>query len=503
MLNQNNKQQQADKTPPMGVRPVASQQTRNDEHPGRDSLLDQDTYYLESKFKKSLIKLTSFPFTIGSDSSCDLTIDSELVSAHHATIQSKNSAIIIKNEASGHDIKVNQHRLQQVILQDGDEIEMGREAFIFFVKPLSDQDAVDTMPPQPKPQNEQDKTLASMIKQRPANQIKKRITWFIVLLVSLITIAGYLYYQHKLNERVFLMGEKKQVAAVNQPKNTQKESSEKPVEVIKNNSQPSADLLAPMTPNNSKGFDHEPLVMPDSIDVDKKVTLEKSLTINKNKVIKDNTQAKARKIQYGEAKSLKTLDNAVNLYHKGKYDQSIILLKKISKNTRFNIKVRKHSKRLIQQIDELNHSFLQTLDFFENQNKHEALEGGEQFLNKYTQYFDLTENAFVQQIKNSLSTEYERQGAQLYSEGNTAKAYQHLKKAHVIKASQTTSSLLDKMDQTFKIQYRSGYRFETVNITRSLEYWNQLLTMAPTNHPYYQKAAEKIKRYQHKQRQGS
>jgi len=505
MLEQHNKQEHTDKTPPMGVKPVASQLTRN-EHTGSNILVDQDTYYLESMHKKSLVKLSSFPFTIGRDSACDLTIDSELVSAHHVSIQSKNSAIIIKNEATGYDVEVNQHRIQQVILQDGDEIEIGREVFIFFVKPLSNHDVTDTLRHQPqpqlKPQNEQEETLASKIDEKPANQGKKRITWIIVLSVSLIAIAGYQYYQHKLNERVFVMGEKKQIAATDQPENTQKDSSEKTVEVIENNPEQSDDLLAPMTPNENKGFDHEPLVIPEPTSEDIKIAQEKVQADNKNNANQDKIQTKTRKIEYGKAKAQKTLNNAVNLYHKGNYDQSIMLLSKISKNTRFNIKVRKQSKRLIQQINELNQSYLQTLVFFENQNKHTALESGEQFLNKYTQYFELTENSFVQKIKNNLATEYERQGTQLYSDGNTAKAYQYLKKAHVLKASLTTNSLLKQMDTTFKNHYRTGYRFETVNLTRSLEYWNQLLTMAPVDHPYYLKAAAKIKRYQHKQ-QGS
>ena len=76
-------------------------------------------------------------FTIGSDSRrCDLVLNDRSTSAQHARIQQEGNVFFLYDLASTNGTMVNGKRIQKQILQDNDEIVIGRNKFIFKITPL-------------------------------------------------------------------------------------------------------------------------------------------------------------------------------------------------------------------------------------------------------------------------------------------------------------------------------------------------------------------------------
>lgn len=70
--------------------------------------------------------LTSAPFEIGRQSTCDLSIDQESISRTHARIVLENGAHVISDLGSTNGTFVNDRQVQKGPLRDGDQVKVGR-----------------------------------------------------------------------------------------------------------------------------------------------------------------------------------------------------------------------------------------------------------------------------------------------------------------------------------------------------------------------------------------
>ncbi len=76
-------------------------------------------------------------FTIGSDPRrCELVLNDRATSAQHARIQQEGNVFFLYDLASTNGTTVNGKRIEKQILQDNDEIAIGRTRFIFKITPL-------------------------------------------------------------------------------------------------------------------------------------------------------------------------------------------------------------------------------------------------------------------------------------------------------------------------------------------------------------------------------
>ncbi len=219
-MRQKQNQNKIDITPPMGVRPIKSiDESICFEKDGKKLILIEK-YYLLGKSVHCLIELDIFPFTIGRLSNCSLTIMSRKVSNHQASITRKNNALVIVNEDIEYNIKVNKHKVQQVILRDGDEIDIADETYYFVVKRTYK--AVAMVSP-PNEKNSQIEAIpASNISNKTtvmvANEIgynasknineKRKLAGFTFLTALLMSsvVVTYQYYQQQVDgKRVFLI----------------------------------------------------------------------------------------------------------------------------------------------------------------------------------------------------------------------------------------------------------------------------------------------------------
>lgn len=71
-------------------------------------------------------------FLIGNDAQCNLQIESELSPPRQSRIEAKAEGFLIRDLRSGYATRVNGQMITELVLQDGDEIEVGGRAYAFL-----------------------------------------------------------------------------------------------------------------------------------------------------------------------------------------------------------------------------------------------------------------------------------------------------------------------------------------------------------------------------------
>ena len=110
---------------------------------------------LALSFKGQNLKLFSIrrgSLFIGSDPSCEIHIDSLAINAKHARIDTEDQVSILHNLSAGEDegLSVNQQKVEQHTLKDGDVIQIGKHTLTYKYEPLQDDDIeVPEMPSSP------------------------------------------------------------------------------------------------------------------------------------------------------------------------------------------------------------------------------------------------------------------------------------------------------------------------------------------------------------------
>lgn len=521
-----------DSTPAMGAMPVklVSAAAESDDA-GTPDTEYVNRFYLVSKQDGSRTEINKFPFCIGRMSTSDLVIDNKKISRNHAQIMKVNNALIINNDKSLNGIAVNKHKVKRVILRDGDEISIATENYIFEVEtvpvdapvnndneqqelqsePLSmqgtyDEAIDDEVAIQPDLEEQPDKTAASS---------KKRLllAGLAATLVMTAGVFGYQYYlQQNAESRVFVVAQKDKDTD-NKPDKEQKEQQNdtqvtqdagnteqsytgeidqaavvaavetKPSNVsAKKPSEKTADNNDSSTKGDSKlaAFTQKEVAKP--VKPTKTVVTKKTTSKKKWLIERENTLA--------------SLDKAMALYHTGDYMQGSQALKDIVGNKRHQPEYRLQADDLNKKISELNGYYESGNKSFAENNKDEAFLYWEKLLKQHQKYFPESKSYYADDIKGKVAAEYEQRGNAAYVNEQWQAAYKNWKNAVAITPREAIQKSINMMDAEIRELYRTGYRYETVNISRAVEFWESVLHKAPSDHEYYIKAAAKLKWYQ-------
>jgi pSer/pThr/pTyr-binding forkhead associated (FHA) protein len=536
-----------DTTPPMGAMPVqlVDAGMENTQHTHNSTPVSDyiSKYYLVSAQDGNRVEIAKFPFIIGRLSTCDLSIKNKKVSREHALILKANNTIVICNENSLNGICVNNHKVKRVVLQDGDEISIATEKYIFEVQrvlaedELSDEHQNEELITGNEPQEalfdnenptaeiDQQIEAPGLPAKKPLSKKSKLIGFaLITTLVIASCLFAYQYYLQKSNEsRVFV------VSAENEKVDGEKASStdmkaadeQKPDATTDSAQAMSTDPDKPVQPEKStvaesdqdnKAVTNIATKSTDAtikttktnnqVRTDYKLTDLKKKTIAAEKSTKKTVSVKKPTYQKRaltlQKDSQEKIRQAVNLYHAGNFNQSSDTLHKIANSKRHQSEYRVQAKELNARIIELNNYYETGNTAFASNNKEEAFDNWEKLLNQHKAYFPTTQSFYVGEIKDKVATEYEQSGNQAYVKEEWKKAYQNWRKAVAIRPKEDIQKSINLMDAEIRELYRTGYRYETVNISRAMEYWESVMQKAPRDHDYYIKAAAKIQWYKNR-----
>ncbi len=504
-----------DKTPPMGAMPVQLHGNASGVEQNTDNIETateaEYAYYLVSEQDGHQTEIIKFPFIIGRLSTCDLYVPNKKVSREHALILKVKNALVITNENSLNGILVNNHKVKRVVLQDGDEIIIADQKYTFDVQRLENKqpnklDGPDevldgqyqledpaVMSDSEHTQEEYD-TESSPLPLTDKKQYNRNLTrvGLIGLLVTVLAIFAYQQYKKRSTDaRVFVVSDKKNQQEKQADTTSTTESSVVEAEKTKDTAEPVqiADNII-----------SKPLIT-------KKTKSEKlSVTESKNKAtprISKKTKPKLtskprNRLLIEQSNSQQEISSSLNLYHAGRFGESHVGLMAIESNKRHHPEFRLQASKLREQITELNGYYETGNNAFAANSKNEAFESWEKLLTTHKRYFPAKQSYYVEEIKDKVASEYEQRGNQAYVNEEWKKAYSNWNNAIAIRPKEAIETSISLMDAEIRDLYRTGYRYETANISRAVEYWEKVVQKAPNGHEYYIKAAAKLQWYQNR-----
>jgi len=527
MMNKNGHSVVDDKTPAMGSMLVSKQKNIHTKKEGIEKIgsvrkMVTKCYLVHNNTKKK-VEIDKYPFTIGRLSKDDLKIPNNQVSRSHAIIDKKNGTLFIVNNSSLNGLRVNDHVVERILLLDGDIITIASESFTIKVEEVmqensgnnkhktTDEIIVDkkdskvahierllsTQTPPVIESLSENVNEAVLIKKENNKKQKPILKLAIFSLAGIIVAAsglyGYQYYKTTMQEsRVFVVTDDVATPATKQETKNNKASIEpKLASGVIPQDEPKVEKINKIRDPKKGGGNQKSL---------NKVKITKKKVVNKkaiSKVVK-KTSLK-NKVLYAYKSSKVEIQNAVNLYHAGRYDESIQLLANIKENKRHQSEFRVQASDMKLKISELFDLYKKGTHAYDANNKDEAFILWVKLLNQHKVYFPKNEGFYTNEIKELVASEYENRGNNAYVKEKWSNAYANWRNSLAMRPKSSVQKSIKMMDAEIKELYRTGYRYETVNIIRALDYWKLLIKKAPADHEYYIKANAKIKWYENGQ----
>lgn len=483
-----------DKTPAMGSMPAVISVIESELDV--NNIFDNISIHLVSNNHNKTFEISRFPYVIGGKGH-ERDVNKKIVS-----IDKKNNSLIIDNKGGEGYLKVNNHPVQSVILQDGDELLIGNELFLFKVekkdiniekKPETDNsiDIVDRAMLVKQAiiaEKGAKKTATDNMHVLDENEPdhnkknKKRKVFFAVFTVLLTSIGIVAYKSY-----ITYMGESR-VFHISENTNNKATSNNKDNKVIvesKANGKTTAALLLPG--KSVKTTDRKKQDRPRHTLKIKKYNIKQTGRIKKSR----------EKILYELEYSEKMLADAKKQYLAGRYNKSIQILDNIISSKRYRADYRVISGDLKNELVRLYGYYQNGNRAYEKGDKDKAFIHWTKLLKQHKKYFAQKESFYTKKINDIVATEYEMRGNKAYADDEWGDAYHNWANSIAIRPKTSIQRSISLMDAELKELYRTGYRYETVNIDRALEYWKALLKKAPRDHEYYIKAAAKIKWYEY------
>ena len=516
MINKQGRSIVEDKTPPMGSMLVGNRNNIATKKDGVGKIgsvkkLVTKCFLVHNKTNKK-VEINKYPFTIGRLSKDDMKISNNQVSRNHAIIDKKNGTLFITNNSSLNGLRVNDHPVERIILHDDDVVSIASEAFTIKIEEVM-QSGIAIIESAKKPKNKKeekaaqlerllntqtspvieavsDNISAPLIKKNEIN--KKRKPFFKLAIFSLTGIAiasigvyGYQHYLKSVNEsRVFVVTD-----AAGKINNKDKMSEAAPKNVVTEKQSNAVEINIPVVINKPLVKKRVNVKTVKTQSYKKKVVAKRKSTKATNK----RSLKKAILFEYRNSKAL--IKNAENLYHSGRYAESVDLLTSIEKNKRHHSEFRVNALDIKVKIKELYDYYINGTKAFDGGQKDEAFTYWVQLLNKHKVYFPNKNGFYTNRIKELVASEYETRGNNAFVKEKWSSAYSNWKNSLAMRPKSAVQKSVQMMDAEIKELYRTGYRYETVNIARALDYWNALVKKAPADHEYYIKATAKINWY--------
>jgi len=505
-----------DKTPPMGANPIP---ISNGLAKGQEVLPmtgQSVKYYLIDVKTGESAEIHKFPFTIGRMSTDDLRIRNNKVSRNHAIIDKENDALVLINNSSLNGLKVNDHTIDRVILNDGDEIGIASELYSLEIQDTSyEHITIEDTVIQHAARNidhlsedifEETQNIEETVITSKGNKGKYVIVALLLVSLSVAGLYGYQQYTQYMQEsRVFTMSEGSNSRQLGQDESRLPDThQQKEAEPQKNNAITSVGQNDIGGANKTVNNELTPREVRFTETNKKTASVAAQPTVRKKNsnitTTKPNTKPKPkpslkRVVLYEHTSSKQKIKNAEKLYHQGKYKESIKALGDIANSKRHLPEYRVIATSIQENINELYALYENGNTSYKNNDKDQAFADWVKLLNNHNLYYPNQDNYFTAKINDIVAGEYEERGNHAYAKNEWRQAYKHWQNSLAIRPKSSVEKSLSLMDAEIKQLYRTGYRYETVNISRAIDYWEALLKKAPRDHEYHIKAAAKVKWY--------
>jgi tetratricopeptide (TPR) repeat protein len=487
-------------------------------------LVDDDESLTASLFRtdtNEVVELNEFPFVIGRSNDCQLQLADPSLSRHHATINKSESGMTIEDEGSANGIKVNNIRVKQVLLMDGDTITLGHVNLRF------------------------DLTGKTQNHSRPfafANDWQDRFhlsqpNWKLLAGagIGVLLLASW-FYKSNIDDRVMVTQQPIAVKATQQSK-TDKQStsnqatqqpkvSDKHITVAtaqpdtvtspqtaqtqvteKNTVTAPSDIAALIKPVSKPVTDQSKseTVVADNTSLSDKQTIDRSAPISvvtspkaKSKPVKPVTKARKKakpRIKRPRVTLQTTMAKARRLYQDGNVSKAIKLLNKQTTRSRQPVALVAEAQDLEQLMSQLHTDYQNGRQAYDNGDQSQAWAIWKAYLKSEKTLGLTTKSTYALAIQQRVRDESLARGKALEQTDSKA-AYQHWQRAARLDPNSQASSSAAALENKARDMYREGYRLETANLAKAIQRWRQVTELAPPSSEYYTKAKAKLRFYE-------
>ena len=461
-----------------------------------------------------------FPVTIGRHEACDLRINDGSLSRQHASIfKLDDGAVVIEDSGSTNGIKVNDCKVDRVILAAGDQVTLGNLGLTFHLTGPDGQGAA----PAPVPSssaNEQNSfqtlitgigslwrqgvaKLSQSVKQTTAKseggsagaiQWAKAHPGTSVFLGALLVLlpAGFLYNQTVLERVVPVPAAADPTAVAGDTEVAPAPSPDAP-----------EDQTASATPDTGEGAAAVPVF--DNGELEVSVTelvpppTEEPLlqaAVEPPAATATAVPAKPKRPRprlVPAAQSEKQIANSLALYAGGSAPDALSQLDEIALSKTHRRQYREEAGELRTRIGAAFSDYEKGEQALEAGDKNLAFASWLEFLNKEADLLDGHKSAYARDINDAVVREYTNQGNTAEKEERYQDAHRSWRQAAQLEPAGVAAAAIERLQLLAKHHYLEGYRLESVNINKAREHWLKAVSMAAPATEYSTKARAKLR----------
>lgn len=469
--------------------------------------------------------LDDFPVTIGRHEECGLRINDSSLSRRHASIvRLDDGGFVIEDCGSTNGIKVNDCKVDRVILAAGDAVLLGNAGFAFY---LHGPDGAATSVPATRPEeadsfealkagvaNQWRRGVAKLKRSKPRAGSKGAgfagvTQWakdhpgtsvFAVALVVLLS-AGFLYNAAVL-ERVSPVP----VPVVDEGASGNGPTGEAPSDVIVDAIAESAEVIFRAASSAMRPDVQIPLIDADGPVVDLgevEVRVSAAGQVRQEDGAAKTASPAATPVPPKRHKpnlvsaeqSEKRIANSLVIYSGGNAPDALVQLIEMSNSKTHGRQYREQAHEVHQRVAAAYGDYEKGKQALEGGDKNLAFAAWLEFLKKEAALLDGQKSAYARAVNDEVAREYTDQGNQAEAEERFQDAHRLWRQAAQLQPAGAAAGSIDRLQARAKQHYLDGYRLESANISKAREHWLKSVALAAPGTEYSTKSKAKLRWY--------
>ncbi len=411
-------------------------------------------------------QVESFPWEVGRDEGADLTLSGDLtVSRRHARFQRRPGGIVIEDLESASGIRVNGHPVQEVLLAHQDVVTLGATTLVVhFVGPEGEGSSGGS-PRSPG----------------------RGGRWKMVALLTLgLPIAAALAYLALSLSSSPAGGEGRVSAGLPDERTSETAEAHATPPPIQD-SAPVVEEPAPDAPHRE--VDVAPPAHPAAGRSVRRPPRSVGVQPQRQR------PASPPPVKVTMLDGDRRLERAKSRYLDGAYEEARRMLDEVVGSNRYPARDRSRARRVREDLERLATAYRTGLASWDAGRVEEGFEAWVGFLRSEARILPGRHSRWAKEVRERVVAELSRRGRQASEAGREHDAYRYWLQAERIDPESEGAHLRAEREREAQALYRRGYRQETVNLKRALEYWNQVVRLVPPDSEYHIKAAAKIRWY--------
>ena len=480
--------------------------------------------WLQNKDTGEWHSLDDFPVTIGRHEECGLRINDGSLSRRHASIvKLDDGAFVIEDCGSTNGIKVNDCKVDRVILAAGDEVLLGNAGFTFN---LHGPDGVDTSvlpakddadsfealkagvanlwqrgmanlkPSQSDGAKDERKTEEDEASPSGATRwVKDHPGTSVFVAALLILLPAGFFYNTVVLDRV--MSVPVPVAEKGGGSASETPLGEPPGDVIVAAFTDSARALVDATASALSPSAELPLPVGPVVDLGEvEVRAAAPAPAQPAEVTPSVAAAPPRPPKVVPAEqSEKRIANSLAIYSGGNAPDALMQLIEMSNSKTHGSEYREQAHELHQRVAAAYSDYEAGKTALEGGDKNVAFAAWLEFLTKEAALLDGQKSAYARAVNDEVVREYTNQGNQAEAEERFQDAHRLWRQAAQLQPAGAAAASIDRLQEKAKQHYLEGYRLESANINKAREHWLKTVDLAAPGTEYSTKAKAKLRWY--------